>query len=153
LAASPGSVRPASRIAGIEGLRAFAAGAIVVLHAFSIPAAAGVIVNSGWLTVASIPLNAGVTLFFVLSGFLLWRPFASAVASGRDLPSLSRYARNRTLRILPAYWVVLAVSALVLQSVRLVPVSAHPLSGALHDPKLLLKDGISATEGAPLRRS
>jgi peptidoglycan/LPS O-acetylase OafA/YrhL len=149
MAASPGSVRPASRIAGIEGLRAFAAGAIVVLHAFSIPAAAGLIVNPGWLSVTTIPLTDGVTLFFVLSGFLLWRPFASAIASGRDLPSLGRYARNRVLRILPAYWAVLAVSALVLQSVRLVPVSAHPLAGALHDPVLLVKDALLVQELSP----
>ena len=149
MAASSGSARPSSRIAGIEGLRAFAAGAIVLLHAFSIPAAAGLIVNSGWLTVFTIPLNDGVPLFFVLSGFLLWRPFASAVVSGRELPSLRRYARNRVLRILPAYWAVLAVSALVLQSVRLVPVSAHPLAGALHDPVLLLKDALLVQELSP----
>ncbi|MDX6570153.1 MAG: hypothetical protein QOH15_2731 [Gaiellales bacterium] len=149
MAASAGSARPGSRIAGVEGLRAFAAGAIVLLHAFSILAAAGLIVNSGWLTVVTIPLNDGVTLFFVLSGFLLWRPFASAVAGGRELPSLRRYARNRVLRILPAYWAVLALSALVLQSVRLVPVSAHPLAGALHDPALLVKDALLAQELAP----
>jgi peptidoglycan/LPS O-acetylase OafA/YrhL len=149
MAASPGSVRPGSRIAGIEGLRAFAAGAIVVLHAFSIPAAAGLIAYPGWLFVTTIPLTDGVTLFFVLSGFLLWRPFASAVASGRDLPSLGRYARNRVVRILPAYWAVLAVSALVLQSVRVVPVSAHPLAGALHDPVLLVKDALLVQELSP----
>ena len=149
MAASSGSARPGSRIAGIEGLRAFAAGAIVLLHAFSILAAAGLIVNSGWLTVFTMPLNDGVTLFFVLSGFLLWRPFASAVVSGRELPSLRRYARNRVLRILPAYWAVLALSALVLQSVRLDPVSAHPLAGALHDPALLLKDALLVQELAP----
>ncbi len=55
-------------------------------------------------------------LFFVLSGFLLWRPIASAVLRGRRLPSVRRYARNRALRILPAYWVVLLATALVLQS-------------------------------------
>ncbi len=44
---------------------------------------------------------------------------------------------------------MLALSALVLQSVRLVPVSAHPLAGALHDPALLVKDALLAQELAP----
>jgi peptidoglycan/LPS O-acetylase OafA/YrhL len=44
---------------------------------------------------------------------------------------------------------VLVLSALVLQSVRLVPVSAHPLAGALHDPTLLLKDALLVLELAP----
>jgi peptidoglycan/LPS O-acetylase OafA/YrhL len=52
------------------------------------------------------PLQSGVTLFFVLSGFLLYRPWASG-----EGPRLGRYLRNRALRILPAYWFVLSVAA------------------------------------------
>jgi peptidoglycan/LPS O-acetylase OafA/YrhL len=114
-------VRSNTRIPGVEGLRAVAATAIVVLHAWSIPADVGSAASPSWLTIFANPLNEGVTLFFVLSGFLLWRPFARAVIDARDLPSLRRYARNRLLRILPAYWAVLLASALVLESVRLVP--------------------------------
>ena len=106
-----------ARLPGIEGLRALAAGAIVLLHAWSILATAGLVGTAvPAYSIAAQPLHDGVTLFFVLSGFLLWRPFARAIASGRDLPSLRRYARNRALRILPAYWAVLALSALVLAS-------------------------------------
>jgi peptidoglycan/LPS O-acetylase OafA/YrhL len=53
----------------------------------------------------------GVSIFFVLSGYLLSRPFLRA-ANGEPLPSLSRYARNRVLRIVPAYWALLAVIVL-----------------------------------------
>jgi peptidoglycan/LPS O-acetylase OafA/YrhL len=53
----------------------------------------------------------GPTLFFVISGFLLYRPFAAAHADGRPGPGLARYARRRALRILPAYWVALTVLA------------------------------------------
>src|SRR5439155_14852002 len=56
------------------------------------------------------PLQSGVTLFFVLSGFLLYRPFAQAALNGTARPSIRRYLRNRALRILPAYWTVLLVS-------------------------------------------
>lgn len=61
-------------------------------------------------------LAFGVTLFFALSGFLLYRPFAAAVVRGEPLPSIGRYLRNRALRILPAYWVILLLVAVVLQS-------------------------------------
>jgi peptidoglycan/LPS O-acetylase OafA/YrhL len=142
-------VRPGSRIAGIEGLRALAAGAIVLLHGFALLAGAGLFSTAFLLQFVGAPLIDGVTLFFVLSGFLLWRPFASAIALGRTLPSLRRYARNRFLRIFPAYWAILAVSALVLHSVRLVPLSADPLVGALHDPGLLLKDALLVQELSP----
>jgi peptidoglycan/LPS O-acetylase OafA/YrhL len=59
-------------------------------------------------------LAFGVTLFFALSGFLLYRPFAAALMRAQPRPSFSRYLRNRALRIAPAYWVILLVSALVL---------------------------------------
>jgi peptidoglycan/LPS O-acetylase OafA/YrhL len=149
MADSRASAPSRARLPGIEGLRAFAAGAIVLLHAWSIPATAGVVGTASLLSIAAQPLHDGVTLFFVLSGFLLWRPFANSIATGRELPSIRRYARNRALRILPAYWVVLALSALVLGSARLVPLSLHPLVGAIHDPGLLLKDALLVQELSP----
>jgi peptidoglycan/LPS O-acetylase OafA/YrhL len=141
--------RTTPRIPGVEGLRALAATAIVLLHVWSIPATASSVMGTAWLSVLAEPLNDGVTLFFVLSGFLLWRPFASAIMSGRDRPSLRRYARNRLLRILPAYWTVLLISALVLQSVRIVPLADHPIDAALRDPTLLLKDALLVQNLAP----
>ncbi len=53
----------------------------------------------------------GVILFFVISGFLLYRPFVAARADGRLRPGTARYARRRVLRIVPAYWVALTVLA------------------------------------------
>ena len=49
----------------------------------------------------------GVPLFFLLSGFLLFRPFAHAIIHELPRPPLRRYGRYRFLRIVPAYWVVL----------------------------------------------
>jgi peptidoglycan/LPS O-acetylase OafA/YrhL len=58
-----------------------------------------------------------VTLFFTLSGFLLYRPFARSILQLRSRPSIVGYLRNRALRILPAYWVILLVSSLALETV------------------------------------
>jgi peptidoglycan/LPS O-acetylase OafA/YrhL len=52
-------------------------------------------------------LDISVPMFFVLSGFLLYRPFARSALEGRSMPSTHRFYRRRALRILPAYWVAL----------------------------------------------
>lgn len=49
-----------------------------------------------------------VTLFFAISGFLLYRPFVTARARGAQV-DLRRFARRRVLRVVPAYWVALTV--------------------------------------------
>lgn len=51
----------------------------------------------------------GVPVFFVLSGFLLYRPFAAAIAAGSPRPEARGFLLRRAIRILPAYWIVLAV--------------------------------------------
>lgn len=48
-----------------------------------------------------------VPMFFVLSGFLLYRPYALAALGAGPLPSTSRFWRRRALRILPAYFAAL----------------------------------------------
>ncbi len=53
-------------------------------------------------------LNAGVALFFLLSGFLLYRPFVLARTQGRTVATRS-YLVRRFARIVPAYWLALAV--------------------------------------------
>jgi peptidoglycan/LPS O-acetylase OafA/YrhL len=54
-----------------------------------------------------------VAIFFVLSGFLLYRPFVAARLDARDRPRFTRYARRRALRILPAYWTALVLVAVL----------------------------------------
>ena len=57
-------------------------------------------------------LNVGVTIFFVISGFLLYRPMVAARILGAPATSTRVYARRRFLRIAPAYWVALTVLAI-----------------------------------------
>jgi peptidoglycan/LPS O-acetylase OafA/YrhL len=59
-------------------------------------------------------LRVGVAVFFLISGFLLYRPFARARYLGQTRPGTVSYAERRTLRIVPAYWVALIGTALLL---------------------------------------
>ncbi len=52
--------------------------------------------------------DQGVAIFFLISGFLLYRPFLVARLGGRPI-RLRDYARRRFLRIVPAYWVALSL--------------------------------------------
>ena len=52
----------------------------------------------------------GVSVFFVLSGFLLARPFWQALDKGAAMPDLRVYALRRGARILPGFWLALTVS-------------------------------------------
>jgi len=60
-------------------------------------------------------MDVGVTLFFLLSGFLLFRPWAVARAGGTDGPVTRAYLWRRAVRILPAYWVAV-VAAMMLET-------------------------------------
>jgi hypothetical protein len=55
----------------------------------------------------------GVSIFFVLSGFLLARPFWLALDQGAPMPSLGTYALRRAARILPGFWLALIASLLL----------------------------------------
>jgi peptidoglycan/LPS O-acetylase OafA/YrhL len=56
--------------------------------------------------------EAGVTIFFLISGFLLYRPFVRARFAGEPAPSSAAYGWRRFLRIVPAYWIALTAIAL-----------------------------------------
>ena len=102
---------PDGRHPPIDGLRALAAIAVLLTHAaiYSGLAAAG-----GDTGRVAQRLEVGVAVFFVISGFVLYRPFLLARLDGRELPRVGRYAGRRALRIVPAYWLALTVAAVAL---------------------------------------
>jgi peptidoglycan/LPS O-acetylase OafA/YrhL len=55
-------------------------------------------------------MDIGVAIFFVLSGFLLSRPWWTSAETGGSPPRLGRYALKRLLRIWPVYLVTVAVA-------------------------------------------
>jgi len=93
----------------VDALRAIAALSIVAYHLAFLLGGFDLDVAGRWLA----RLNVGVPLFFAISGFLLYRPWAAARLAGEPPPSARRYAVRRALRILPAYWLALSVIALL----------------------------------------
>ena len=91
----------------LDGLRALAAFAVVFTHVGFLTGRTG---DNGPFGPILARLNFGVTLFFLLSGFLLYRPFVAAALAGRPRPALGRFWLRRGLRIFPAYWLALAVT-------------------------------------------
>jgi len=92
-----------------DGLRAIAALSVLVHHAAYFSGYESVGKLGPWLAL----LSAGVILFFVISGFLLYRPFVAADLTGRKPTAVSTFYRRRLLRIIPAYWLALTVIALL----------------------------------------
>ncbi|HEX2578058.1 MAG TPA: acyltransferase [Aquihabitans sp.] len=103
------------RFQAMNGLRLLSAVLIVVFHAASAGAGTGLDRDGGLGPLFSL-LDLGVPVFFVLSGFLLYRPMVAARLTGAPRKSVGRYAWHRFRRILPAYWVVLGVAALLGQA-------------------------------------
>jgi peptidoglycan/LPS O-acetylase OafA/YrhL len=93
-----------------DALRAFAALGVLVSHAGYLAGAS----QDAWYGSVVAQGSVGVTVFFVISGFLLYRPFLAADLDGRPRARLRDYSRRRVLRIIPAYWLALTVIAAIL---------------------------------------
>jgi len=92
-----------------DSLRAIAALCILLLHTASF---SGVEIES-WYLGLLVHLDIGVTIFFLISGFLLYRPMVAARVLGAPATPWPAYAWRRFLRIAPAYWVALTILALL----------------------------------------
>src|SRR5215207_495297 len=85
-------------------MRAIAVLCVLLVHV-SVFASAGTVPA----TRALMHLNIGVTIFFLISGFLLYRPFIAHRTGGAAEPPVAQYFKRRVLRIFPAYWLALLV--------------------------------------------
>lgn len=92
----------------IDSLRAIAALSVLLVHAEFYSG----MESSPTLGPYAQRLDVGVSVFFVISGLLLYRPFAVARLRDRARPDTQAYAWRRFLRIMPAYWLALTVVGL-----------------------------------------
>ncbi|MGW8066617.1 acyltransferase family protein [Streptomyces ziwulingensis] len=110
--APPAGVARRAHLPAMDGLRGLAATMVVTIH------------FAGWTGVAFDPDGKGlfatlinrfgvsVYIFFVISGCLLFRPFAAAALEGREAPGMKAYYWHRFLRIYPAFWLLLLLSVI-----------------------------------------
>lgn len=97
------------RVASLTGVRAVAALLVVGTHAAYTTGR----YPQGYFGLLCSRMEIGVPIFFVLSGFLLFRPWVRATAFGRPSPSVRRYAWHRVRRIMPAYVVTVALAYVI----------------------------------------
>jgi peptidoglycan/LPS O-acetylase OafA/YrhL len=96
-------------VPSLTGIRAVAAMLVVATHAAYTTGK----YTHGFVGLVYSRMEIGVPIFFVLSGYLLFRPWVAAAVAGTSSPSLKRYARNRVRRIMPAYVVTVLAAYVV----------------------------------------
>jgi len=110
-------------IGALDGVRAFAAFSVISYHLhyfthriFDLTPVLGLLGNSIVLSGYS-----GVTLFFVLSGFLLFMPYAKYLLFEQPRPSARTFYWRRFLRIVPGYYLALVLITTILNQDYLQP--------------------------------
>ena len=104
------------RLGVINGLRGYAILGVIYFHLI------GVFFNQpGWysLNIGKIPIFPftylghgwlGVDLFFILSGFVLYLPYANGNRELKTIANLGSFYKNRATRLLPLYYISLVIS-------------------------------------------
>lgn len=130
------------RFSTLDGYRAIAALVVVTTH---VAYFSGVVVVTAWGHAFS-RLDIGVTIFFLLSGFLLYRPYSAAAIRGTRQPSTRTYFRRRLWRILPAYLVLVIAVLAVMPGIEVHPKHwiAHLTLTQIYWPNLLI-NGLTQT--------
>lgn len=110
-AAAPNLMPPPGnpRFPLLDAMRAIAA--LCVFAGHTVTGTYSLAAHPTRFVVATQVADEGVAIFFLISGFLLYRPFLTA-RRGRPF-SLTGYARRRVLRIVPAYWAALSIFLLL----------------------------------------
>ncbi len=117
------------RVASLTGIRALAATLVVATHAAYTTGK----YTHGYLGLVCSRLEIGVPIFFVLSGFLLFRPWVKAAATRQAAPTLKRYSWHRVRRIMPAYVVTVLLAFVIYQFRTAGPNPGHTWTGLLRN--------------------
>ena len=111
----------AERFIGADSLRAIGALGVVVFHCSVFAGLGAGLLSHGWfVALGRLPLRViegqqfMVYVFFALSGYLLGRPFISALVEDRPLPAVKTYLRNRWWRLAPGIVATFVITLAVL---------------------------------------
>ncbi len=108
-------------IPSLDGVRAAACLMVLVFHVDYLMQ----LWNVTWLGHLGIAIflsgDTGVTLFFVLSGFLLFLPYAKSLLFDSSWSSMGRFYLRRAFRIIPGYYITLFLVVLFIH-----PEYLHP---------------------------
>jgi len=105
--------KPSGKLTGADGLRAIACLSVITHH---ISQQIMMNVQPLWiqkLQAFALIGNTGVSIFFILSGFLLSYPFWKNYLSNRDFPNIKEYSLRRAARIMPGFYLALMTSSLI----------------------------------------
>jgi peptidoglycan/LPS O-acetylase OafA/YrhL len=110
------------RAAGLDGLRGLAALSVVCFHVwlYRFPDPTHV-ERHGVLDYVLSDFRHGLLLFFVLSGYLLYRGFARAALRRDGFVDVRLYVRRRVARVVPAYYVAMLGTFVLLWGARGTP--------------------------------
>ena len=106
-------IRGGGYLSQIDALRGWAILLVFFFHAWGISGGSAGSEPSLWFSYVAAG-RTGVTLFFVISGFLLSIPWLRAMQSSNvAMPSLKNYYAARVLRIVPLYYLAVFMACVV----------------------------------------
>ena len=106
-------IRGGGYLSQIDALRGWAILLVFFFHAWGISGGSAGSEPSLWFSYVAAG-RTGVTLFFVISGFLLSIPWLRAIQSSDvAMPSLKNYYAARVLRIVPLYYLAVLTACVV----------------------------------------
>jgi peptidoglycan/LPS O-acetylase OafA/YrhL len=102
---------PRQRLAGLDGPRGMSCLGVITLHV-------AVFFTPAFLAATHVDfVGQLLTLFFVLSCFLLYLPYVKRLSEGGSMPDTLTYFRHRIFRIFPAYLVIFLIANFALRAV------------------------------------
>jgi peptidoglycan/LPS O-acetylase OafA/YrhL len=120
--------RPQRRVVRLDGVRAIAALSVLCFHVWLYRTERPHGRRSELLDQVFFHASGGLICFFVLSGYLLYGPFARAALTRGPAVAIGPYARRRAARIVPAYWVCGAGCLILYRAV-----GYHAITPAAHE--------------------
>ena len=96
----------------LDGLRGLAIVLVVITHSFITGFRPAIVAGPFAIGIEPMVLagSLGVELFFFISGFVLFAPYARAMCGERSVPTLRHFIDRRFIKIVPSYYLALFIT-------------------------------------------